>query len=347
MEADRRENGCGERLYRGDRYMGYRVIKTREDAETARKLLNGCIAAGEVLYKPFDDIGTFEAFFLYRPKEVAVLNLLADEGDAFASGCWVEGSGKCYITFVTVRPDRRRQGRGRAILAELEQGLKSLSDGRIAAYEIIFFNPMGFTWVVPGTDRHDHPNAPGVDVSGGAYLFFKNCGYRDHAYQNSYHIDLAEYHVPLDIRKRTEALKEKGIEIVLYDSHIHTGLEELMEDLGNEVWAQGILGNAALPGGGDPLLIVNHGGKAMGFAGPLSVQESGRGFFSGIAVHSQCRGNGAGKVLFSYLCSSLRDMGARFMTLFTGETNPARNIYEAAGFHIVRTWADMKKGIGQ
>jgi len=43
------------------------------------------------------------------------------------------------------------------------------------------------------------------------------------------------------------------------------------------------------------------------------------------------------------LCSTLKDMGASYMTLFTGETNQARNIYEAAGFHIVRTWADMRR----
>ena len=83
----------------------------------------------------------------------------------------------------------------------------------------------------------------------------------------------------------------------------------------------------------------------MGFTGPLAVQPSGRGYFTGIAVHPDCRGGGAGKVLFSSLCESLRDMGAGYMTLFTGEANPARNIYEAAGFRIVRTWADMRKEV--
>lgn len=327
-------------------YMAYREMATREDAQTARELFNACVRAGEVLYKPFDDTEAFEAFFLRRPKEEAtVVNLLWDDGSAFASGCHVEATGKCYITFVAVSPDKRRQGRGREILAGLERRLKELSHGSAAACEIIFFNPMNLAWFLPGTAGHDHPNAPGVDVSGGAYLFFKNCGYRDYVYQNSYHIELTDYSFPEDIRQRIAALKEKGIEITLYDSAVHTGLEELMENLGNAIWTRDILGNAALPGGGNPLLIVNREGRAMGFAGPLSVQESGRGYFSGIAVHSDCRGNGAGKVLFSSLCGSLRDMGARFMTLFTGETNPARNIYEAAGFHIVRTWADMKKAI--
>lgn len=326
--------------------MRYREIETREDAGAARKLFNDCAAAGEVLYKPFGTIEAFEAFFLGRPKEeAAVVNLLAEDGSAFASGCYVERTGKCYITFLAVCPERRRQGGGRGILLELERRLKALSGGRASAYEIVFFNPMNLPWFLPGTDGHDHPNAPGVDVSGAGYLFLKNCGYRDYAYQNSYHIDLTDYRFPSDIRQRIEALKESGIEIALYDSAVHIGLEALMEDLGNELWTREILGNVAQPDGGRPLLIVNQNGRAMGFTGPLAVQDSGRGYFSGIAVHSACRGNGAGKVLFSCLCSSLRDMGARFMTLFTGETNPARNIYEAAGFHIVRTWADMRKEI--
>ena len=33
------------------------------------------------------------------------------------------------------------------------------------------------------------------------------------------------------------------------------------------------------------------------------------------------------------------------MTLFTGETNPARYIYQSAGFKIVKTWSDMEKVI--
>ena len=64
---------------------------------------------------------------------------------------------------------------------------------------------------------------------------------------------------------------------------------------------------------------------------------------TGLFPECGCRGNGAGKVLFGRLCTGLRDLGAKYMTLFTGETNPARNIYEAQGFKIVRTWADMHK----
>ena len=53
----------------------------------------------------------------------------------------------------------------------------------------------------------------------------------------------------------------------------------------------------------------------------------------------------SGGVLFSVLCRSLKEIGASYMTLFTGETNPARYIYQSAGFKIVKTWADMEKKI--
>ena len=86
-------------------------------------------------------------------------------------------------------------------------------------------------------------------------------------------------------------------------------------------------------------------GLVIGFSGPLKVQKSMRGYFTGIGIHSEYRGYGAGSVLFSALCKHLKDLGAHYMTLFTGENNPARHIYEREGFQIVRSWADMRKDL--
>lgn len=322
--------------------MNFAKLVGQADVKKAMNIFNGCVVRGELLYKPFADEAAFAGFFADRT-EFEVINLITGDGLGFTSGCYVREANKAYITIVAVDPSVRRRGYGRMLLAGLESELKSLSNSAVSQMDVIFFNPMNFSWIVPNTDDHDHPNAPGVDVGSDGYIFLKNCGYRDVAYQNSYHVDLGTYYFPEEINARIASLKEKGIEIVCYDKTKHTGLEELFDNLGNEMWRHDIMTNVSREDGGDPVLIVSVNGRAMGFTGPLSVQPSGRGYFCGIGVHSDCRGNGAGKVLFSYLCQNLKDMGARFMTLFTGETNPARNIYEAAGFKIVRTWSDMKK----
>ena len=39
----------------------------------------------------------------------------------------------------------------------------------------------------------------------------------------------------------------------------------------------------------------------------------------------------------------LKEMGASYMTFFTGLDNPARYIYLGAGFQVAQSFADMKK----
>ena len=188
-----------------------------------------------------------------------------------------------------------------------------------------------------------HPNTPGVDVSCGAYLFFKNCGYREFALQNSYYLPLSQYEYPADMAKHKENLKEKGFTFTVYDKKEHSEMEEMLQALGNPEWQRIVLGEPALSEGGRPILVALCGKQVCGFTGPLAVEESGRGFFAGIAVDEKARGNGLAKTLFCALCYQLKEMGAEYMTLFTGENNPARNIYEAAGFSVVRSWSDMRK----
>lgn len=316
---------------------------TYNDVPRAAALYNASVGRGELLSKPMAEEG-FRSFFLDRT-DVRTVALTNEDVTAFASGCYDKNAGRCCITLIVVTPLLRRQGIGSALLRELEQQLAELSGKPPALFEITFFNPMNFEWLIPGSLTHDHPNAPGVDLQNPAHIFFKNCGYRDTAYQNSFYLNLAGYEFPQAIAQRTAALAEQGIHLVRYDPNRHSGLNELFDDLGNELWRKEIMENVSRETGGNPVVIVEKDGKAYGFTGPLAIQPSGRGYFCGIGVHSAMRGNGAGKVLFAHLCKNLKEMGASFMTLFTGETNPARNIYEAAGFRIVRSWADMQREV--
>lgn len=256
----------------------------------------------------------------------------------FAGGCADLERQDAYLTFVLTAKPFRRQGIARQLTASCCQSVSVKKNTKLL---ISFFNPCALTWVLPGTPGHDHPNAPGVDVSSDAYLFFQDLGFVTTAYQNSFYLPLADYREPAFMAEKKKSLLSQGIELCLFDPQKHTGLKELTEDLGNPLWKEELLANEALGTDGYPLAAAIRDHRIVGFTGPLRVQESGRGYFAGIGVHSCCRGLGLGNVLFHTLCQTLKDMGAEYMTLFTGETNPAAQIYQKAGFRIVKTWADM------
>lgn len=324
---------------------GVREIST-SDIPPCVALWNACCGGPRALLYAQLSPQTFQTLFCDPADGVRKINLVAElkgEVVGFTNGAVRDGASRAYITIVLVRDDARRRGIGKELLARLELALERAAENVTIELELMFFNPVALTWLIPGAGSHDHPNAPGVDVACDGYVFLKNCGYRDIAYQNSYYLPLSEYEFPKDIRTKIGELSDDGIRIVRFDPKRHDSFDELFSDLGNDEWREIVTANCAPGGAGDRVLIVEHGSRVCGFAGPLRVQESGRGYFAGIGVHSDYRGRGAGKVLFASLCMGLKQIGAEFMSLFTGEANPARNIYEAAGFKIVRTWADMRK----
>lgn len=320
----------------------YIKMLTKNEINRARDLFNK-IAYGELVYKKLDE-ECFLKKFINEEKNIQKINLTAVDDDkivGFANGCYKTDTNTGYVTFVAIEKEYRNKGIGRNLLKELHDELYDISQNLLKKFDIIFFNPINLEWCVPHTDGHDHPNSPGVDVSCDGYLFLKNCGYRDTVYQNSFYQTLENFEFSQNIKERLEKLKQDNITITYFDKEKHFGLDELFDDLGNEQWREIIMGNLKNQ---DcyPVLIAQHNNKAIGFTGPLYVQESKRGYFAGIGIHSEYRKFGLGKALFSSLCMSLKDLGADYMTLFTGETNPARNIYESAGFKIVKTWADME-----
>lgn len=293
-----------------------RITETDALCRRAYELFDTSIKDGEILHKEL----SFEEFCgkIFAEQEgIRKITVAEEEGKAFASGCIDSRVGKSFVTFVAVEKAERRKGLGKAVLEELERLLKK--EGEHKAIELSFFNPSAFTWIVPGTQGATHPNTPGIDVASGAYLFFKNCGYRDFAIQNSYYLPLSQYEYPADMADRKEALKEKGYTFTVYDKEKHTGMEEMLKDLNNPDWLRDILGEPSMAEGGRPILVPVCGDRVCGFTGPLAAEVSGRGFFAGIAVAASERGNGLAKVLFCALCTQLKEIGAEYMTLFTGK----------------------------
>ncbi|MGL4374398.1 MAG: GNAT family N-acetyltransferase [Turicibacter sp.] len=257
----------------------------------------------------------------------------------FGSAYHVHGAEVGYITFVYVNKYERHQQYGTKLLKALEARLIEEGAKRI---DMLFLNPINLIWVIENTPHHVHPNAPGVEVNSEAYQFFEKHGYVDVVKQNSYYRLLDGFNYEGVTPEQLKALKASGIKMEYYNPDIHVGMNELFDDFDHSAWRDIIMGNihSEHP---HPVLIISEHNVVKGFTGPLYVQDNGRGYFSGIGIHSSIRGNGAGKWLFSGLCRSLKDEGATYMSLFTGDTNPARRIYEAAGFDIVKSWGCFRK----
>lgn len=247
-----------------------------------------------------------------------------------------------YLSFLCVKPDCRRQGIGSRLLERLE-GILTACPG-VTKLEAVFHNPVHLPWFIPGTEGDWHPCLPGVDMGSGLYILLKRRGWRDFAVQNTYHRCLAGYADPPALADRRAALLAEGIELTLYDPSIHRGLPELFENIRNPGWAAEVL-----PHTDRPIVVAvdrSADNLVVSYTGPLSVSGTpGRGNFCGIGTRTDYRGRGIGKLVFCEMCHRHAAAGADFMSLYTGETNPARNIYEAAGFRIARSFADMRKEV--
>lgn len=245
-----------------------------------------------------------------------------------------------YLTFLCVHPAYRRRGIGNELVARLEHIFAAVPGIRRA--EAIFHAPVHLPWYIPGANGDWHPCLPGVDTLSPLYSLLRRRGWTDLVVQNAYHQRLAGYTDPSALAVRRATLLSEGIELTLYDSDRHRGLAELFENIRNPGWAAEVLAHTDRP----IVVAVDHGANELivSYTGPLSVSgQPSRGNFCGIGTRTDYRGRGIGKLVFCEMCRRHAEGGADFMSLYTGENNPARHIYEAAGFQVVRRFADMRK----
>lgn len=302
--------------------------------DLASDLFNEITNEEGIFFKPMSR-EKFKAM-LCRDESIWVFDTQGNSMNGFACGNVI--GEVAYISFVGVKKEFRNKGIGTRLIKDIEDKMKETGALRI---DCIFHNPSRLEWFIPGHTPDDHQCAPGVDVSTDAYIFLKNLGFRDFAPQNSYYLQLDRYIEPSDIADKKKRLEESGIEITLYCKDEHRGLPEVFDDINNPGWKAQVLSNLD-----KPIIVAvdtNRDNLVVAYTGPLTMSESGRGTFCGIGTLHEYRGMGIGKVVFCEMCRIHSDNGAKFMALYTGEDNPARNIYEAAGFRIVRHWVGMRK----
>lgn len=245
-----------------------------------------------------------------------------------------------FLSYLCVAPSHGHRGIATRLCRLLEEALRARPE--VERMEIVFHNEVHLPWYIPGEKGAYHPCLPGVDVSSELYGFLKKHGWRDFAIQNCYYRSMADYEDKPEVVQAKRRLLEEGIRLTLYHPTRHRGLAELFDNIGNPGWKAQVLTHLELP------IVVAVDERAedlvVGYTGPLSVVGTpGRGNFCGIGVRTEYRGRGIGKPVFCEMCARHRAAGADFMSLYTGEDNPARRIYEAAGFRVVGRFSDMRK----
>lgn len=293
------------------------------------------------IYKPFEK-DVFINKFIKTPNSKNLVIKIGNEIIGFGNAVFrksdTDKSG--YITCIVIKKDYQRKGYGTKLLNELEAHLTANNKTYVRQ---IFSNPILLEWYIPNTNKHDHPGAPAILANSPFYLFLLNNGYNiDGSNQDAYHLDISDFELPEKIIKRNKENLEKGYSIGFYEHGKHYGFDELFKALNHPNWFQVVKNNIAKDTP-NKMLVVLKDNQILGWTGPLYVQESGRGYFAGIGVHPNTQGLGLGTSLFNELILQSKLNGAKFMTLFTGANNPARNIYLKAGFKLVKSFSILKK----
>ena len=324
------------------------------DIPAAVKLWTDCYTSGDFCYKPLAE-DEFKTVFMKNPHYSEEYMLAAvDEQNKMAG--FISGVIKReylreenfyntpgYITMVVTRPEYRRQGVGTLLVRELEARFAAIGKQDI---RITYRNPVMLTWIVPGFPKHDHNNAPGVDMDGNAYQMFQKIGYQTQTVEFGMYRNLKKFSYSDKYYEKIKDLSAAGIHVELYHPDKHHGFEELFDNLNGEVWRKSIADNLALTTP-LPIIVASDQGRIVGFAGPITKQPSGRGWFNGIAVHSEYGRRGIAFVMFCRLMKEFQNIGAEFSTLFTDEGNPACALYKSIGFEIVKKWAVMNKELNK
>ncbi|QHW34871.1 GNAT family N-acetyltransferase [Paenibacillus rhizovicinus] len=282
----------------------------------------------------------FRASPYFDPENTFVL-LDGSEVKGFASGCSGDdlpiGDVAGYITCIVLAAESSTEENFAVMLEALEQRFRTL--GKKQA-EVLFFNPMRLPWYIPDTPKHEHNNAPGVPVDGALFPILLGRGYHERARQVAMYLPLADFVVPEECQaKEVKALSE-GYVVGLLDPDSVRDVSGMLDRLNNSLWSEEIprcLRDEV------PVVLAACRGQAVGFAGPVIRQENGRGYFTGMGVHPEHEGHGLGSLLFYKLCEAFQDIGTEYMSLYTGETNPAKLIYEKAGFRSVRKFGVMRR----
>lgn len=268
--------------------------------------------------------------------------VLEEDGSmaGFVCGCagddLPQGAARGYFTCLLLNGEHETAEDASALLTALEDAFRRAGKTQMAAN---FFSPIRLPWIVPGTPGHQHNNCPGVAEDLPLHQWMAEAGWTVRATECAMYLDLDRFETPDWVTEKARKLAAEGYTVDWYRAGAHRGLREMVHSLGNPMW------DAEIPEAAEAInmLVALHGSEAVGFTGPVYPEETGRGYFAGIAVAKAHEGHGLGTLLFYRLCQAEKEAGSAYMSLFTGSDNHAQKIYLGAGFQVRRRFSVMIK----
>lgn len=309
------------------------------------KLWNENVVPYEIYAEFTDEL--FVGEILKNPcfnEEGCVVAVEGNEIVGFATGSFRKNAeGKAvdpgFIHMLFVKRGYQRKGIGTQLLNAVESFFKN---NGITVVRNYFGAPVNLKWYIPGYDKHEHAGAPAVPFNSNYYLFLLANGYNVNGQHDGFHIDLTKYEMPKVVQEKLEENAKEGYTITFYDEKKHYGFDEMFDALGHDGFRNAVK-VAINRGEGNKILIAQKDGEILGFTGPVRTEPTGRAYLSGVAIHPKAQKRGLGKTMFCKLCEESKNNGAKFMTLFTGADNRARNIYLHAGLRIAQSFTVMRK----
>ena len=337
------------------------------DISTVERIWNGCADCGEVLYFPISADGIRKLFLEGEGRDPGLFLVYEEQGSVlgFVQGVAPESfrggkPGRAYLTVLMVSPEARNGGIGTALLKAMEHEMRGRGADRL---EISSLNPINLSWKIPGSPGHDHNNMPGLDLACPGAGFFLRSGFENQVSEIAMYLNLSGYRMDPSVPEKQKRLLQDGIRTGPYDPAWHCGFDRMCSRVGSDYWRDVLrteiraheLGrpnedsrmwpDGMQPKGPRVLLTAVSGSEIVGFTGPVDLQKSGRGWFTGICTDPEYEGRGIATVLFNLLMQRFVEEGAQFSTLFTGKNGHARKVYERAGLRPVREFGHMIKSI--
>ena len=311
---------------------------THSWADQASSLYTGCALSGETLFSPLSKEEFSRLFLSCKAADgLALADVEKGRLNGFIVGS-IAGS-RGFLHVLIVAKEKRRQGIARALLDSLCFALKEKGAQTL---EISGDGPIKTNWLIPGTDGHDHNNMPGLDEQSLLAALLPRFGFQVVNAQVGMYLNLASYRPMEELKERILKLQEEGITVGRYDPSLGYDFDRMCDRVHSELWRT-VLKNETAAAHPRPILAATVPGYLVGFTGPVDVQSSGRGWFTGICTDPCFEKRGIATALFHLLMQAFIEAGASFSTLYTGDTNHARRIYERAGFSVVKRFLVMRK----